>query len=184
MDSLRPRAESNRRRSGKVSMLYKRVAGGALSQAERNGVLGCARIFRDMANKLFVPSLLITFFFQSSRKLRGRVCRLILERRERHVSHYGTTKPIYQSAFPPCIICIMRRTVSKRSSLSIFRGERFLALFFSFPITSFLQMSPPLSVYRLSPRRAAANGGNSSECAGARPRCSQCASRPKHSPRQ
>ena len=137
-----------------------------------------------MANKPFVPSLLIIFFFQSSRKLRGRVCRLILERRERHVSHDGTTKPIYQSAFPPCIICIMRRIVSKSSSLSIFRGGRFLALFFFFPITSFLQMSPPLSASQFSPPGEAANGGNSSECAGARPRCSQCASRPKHSHRQ
>ena len=35
------------------------------------------------------------------RTFRGRVCRLILERRERHVSHYGITKPIYVVTFNP-----------------------------------------------------------------------------------
>lgn len=47
-----------------------------------------------------------------------------------------------------------------------------------------ISLRPRLSASRLSPPGAAANGGNSSECAGARPRCSQCASRPKHSHRQ
>lgn len=53
-----------------------------------------------MANKPFVLSLLITFFFPIEQKLRGRVCRLI-RGQERHVSHDGITKPIYVVTFNP-----------------------------------------------------------------------------------
>ena len=51
-------------------------------------------------------------------------------------------------------------------------------------LQNLISLPPPLSASRLSPPGEAANGGNSSECAGARPRCAQCANRPKHSPRQ
>lgn len=51
-------------------------------------------------------------------------------------------------------------------------------------LQNLISLPPLLSASRLSPPGEAAGGGNSSECAGARPRCAQCASRPKHSHRQ